>query len=174
MQLHVECGAAHSAPPTRLLEISHVLRRLQFGKIACDGGGSAPNTVVEFDLDSNNGLEFYDVSLVDEFNLPVVVVPVSGSGSNLCEHGVREGFERSVSEGAKVKREMRKWWHVRTLAVCSERRSIVALEIVPRANLLRSPNFSRRNVPKPTTTERRHNEHLHLFHSCTLQHCLLP
>jgi len=57
------------------------------GKIACDSGGSAPNTVVEFDLDSNNGLEFYDVSLVDEFNLPVVVVPVSGSGSNCASTG---------------------------------------------------------------------------------------
>ncbi|ESW18344.1 hypothetical protein PHAVU_006G033200 [Phaseolus vulgaris] len=34
----------------------------------------------------------------------------------------------------------------------SERRSIVALETVPRANQLRSPNFSRRNVPKPTAT----------------------
>jgi len=54
------------------------------GKIACDSGGSPPNTLVEFGLDSINRLDFYDVSLVDGFNMPVIVVPVSGSGSN-CE-----------------------------------------------------------------------------------------
>ncbi|KAK7333621.1 hypothetical protein VNO80_30397 [Phaseolus coccineus] len=54
------------------------------GKIACDNVGSAPNTLVEFALDSNSGLDSYDVSLADGFNMPVIVVPVSGSDSN-CE-----------------------------------------------------------------------------------------
>ncbi|KOM53362.1 hypothetical protein LR48_Vigan09g202100 [Vigna angularis] len=58
------------------------------GKIACNGsGGSPPNTLVEFSLDGFNDIDFYDVSLVDGFNLPLIVVPISGSGSNCKSTG---------------------------------------------------------------------------------------
>ncbi|CAJ1780237.1 unnamed protein product [Sphenostylis stenocarpa] len=54
------------------------------GKIECNGQGSSPPvTLVEFGLGINE-LDFYDVSLVDGFNVPVIVVPISGSGVN-CE-----------------------------------------------------------------------------------------
>ncbi|XP_017413118.1 PR5-like receptor kinase [Vigna angularis] len=58
------------------------------GKMACNGsGGSPPNTLVEFSLDGFNDIDFYDVSLVDGFNLPLIVVPISGSSSNCKSTG---------------------------------------------------------------------------------------
>ncbi|MED6208527.1 Thaumatin-like protein 1 [Stylosanthes scabra] len=50
-------------------------------QISCNGaGGIPPATLVEFTLapnssSSGNGQDFYDVSLVDGFNLPVSVIP---------------------------------------------------------------------------------------------------
>ncbi|XP_030489075.2 thaumatin-like protein 1b [Cannabis sativa] len=54
------------------------------GEIGCKGaGGIPPATLVEFTLAPNNGRDFYDISLVDGFNLPVSVKPEGGgSGSN--------------------------------------------------------------------------------------------
>ncbi|KAJ8754134.1 hypothetical protein K2173_002032 [Erythroxylum novogranatense] len=53
------------------------------GQIACNGaGGVPPISLVEFTLAPNNGQDFYDVSLVDGFNLPVSVSPQGGSGNN--------------------------------------------------------------------------------------------
>ncbi|KAK2368706.1 Thaumatin-like protein 1 [Trifolium repens] len=51
------------------------------GQISCNGvGGIPPVTLAEFTLASNNGQDFYDVSLVDGFNLPVSITPQGGSG----------------------------------------------------------------------------------------------
>ncbi|KAJ7981996.1 Thaumatin [Quillaja saponaria] len=50
------------------------------GQIACAGAGAMPPaTLVEFTLAANGGADFYDVSLVDGFNLPVSVIPQGGS-----------------------------------------------------------------------------------------------
>lgn len=52
------------------------------GKLECAGSGAAPPaTLAEFKLDGANGLDFYDVSLVDGYNLPMLVVPQGGSGN---------------------------------------------------------------------------------------------
>ncbi|XP_042026289.1 thaumatin-like protein 1 [Salvia splendens] len=46
------------------------------GAIECGGGGAAtPATLAEFTLDGAGGLDFYDVSLVDGYNLPMLVSP---------------------------------------------------------------------------------------------------
>ncbi|KAJ7539476.1 hypothetical protein O6H91_11G095800 [Diphasiastrum complanatum] len=46
--------------------------------LACNGaGGNPPATLVEITLGSK---DFYDVSLVDGFNLPVRISPIGGSG----------------------------------------------------------------------------------------------
>ncbi|XP_020230924.1 G-type lectin S-receptor-like serine/threonine-protein kinase LECRK3 isoform X2 [Cajanus cajan] len=51
------------------------------GEVQCNGNGSSPPvTLVEFTTDSN-GMDFYDVSLVDGFNVPVAVVP----GDSKCK-----------------------------------------------------------------------------------------
>jgi hypothetical protein len=49
--------------------------------IECAGRGAAPPaTLAEFTLNGANGLDFYDVSLVDGYNLPMTVVPKGGTG----------------------------------------------------------------------------------------------
>ncbi|KAI3796884.1 hypothetical protein L1987_39571 [Smallanthus sonchifolius] len=46
------------------------------GQVACNGAGAIPPaTLVEFTLADASGKDFYDISLVDGFNLPVSVVP---------------------------------------------------------------------------------------------------
>ncbi|KAG5234615.1 G-type lectin S-receptor serine/threonine-protein kinase [Salix suchowensis] len=55
------------------------------GKLECSGrGGPPPATWAEFALDSSDGLDYYDVSVVDGFNLPLLVVP---SGQNCSSTG---------------------------------------------------------------------------------------
>ncbi|TKW34335.1 hypothetical protein SEVIR_2G299900v4 [Setaria viridis] len=52
------------------------------GAVECAGGGAAPpTTLAEFTLNGAGGIDFYDVSLVDGSNLPMVVVPQGGSGA---------------------------------------------------------------------------------------------
>lgn len=52
------------------------------GKLECAGSGAVPPaTLAEFTLNGANGLDFYDVSLVDGYNLPMMVAPQSGSGN---------------------------------------------------------------------------------------------
>ncbi|KAL7614204.1 hypothetical protein Lser_V15G05373 [Lactuca serriola] len=49
------------------------------GQVECNGAGAAPPaTLVEFTLADASSTDFYDVSLVDGFNLPVSVVPQGG------------------------------------------------------------------------------------------------
>nr|XP_004488803.1 G-type lectin S-receptor-like serine/threonine-protein kinase RLK1 isoform X1 [Cicer arietinum] len=51
------------------------------GKIACGGrSGSPPVTLAEFSINSFNNQDFYDVSLVDGYNVPMDVIPLSNSG----------------------------------------------------------------------------------------------
>ncbi|CAH9147013.1 unnamed protein product [Cuscuta epithymum] len=46
------------------------------GQLACNGAGAIPPaTLAEFTLGGYQGQDFYDVSLVDGFNLPISVVP---------------------------------------------------------------------------------------------------
>lgn len=58
------------------------------GKIECDGENAAPPaTLAEFTLDGDSGLDFFDVSLVDGYNLPMLVVPQGGTGVNCTSTG---------------------------------------------------------------------------------------
>ncbi|GMP27137.1 hypothetical protein CsSME_00003263 [Camellia sinensis var. sinensis] len=53
--------------------------------IQCSGSGAAPPaTLAEFTLNGAGGLDFYDVSLVDGYNLPMLVVPQGGTGGGNC------------------------------------------------------------------------------------------
>ncbi|KAG0453361.1 hypothetical protein HPP92_026025 [Vanilla planifolia] len=56
------------------------------GQIECSGGGAAPPaTLAEFTLNGGGtgSTDFYDVSLVDGYNIPMLVVP-NGSGTSPC------------------------------------------------------------------------------------------
>ncbi|KAK4771941.1 hypothetical protein SAY86_013716 [Trapa natans] len=51
----------------------------------CSGSGaSPPATLAEFTLNGAGGLDFYDVSLVDGYNLPMMIIPQGGSGAGNC------------------------------------------------------------------------------------------
>ncbi|KAJ4705020.1 Thaumatin [Melia azedarach] len=53
------------------------------GQLSCNGNGAAPPaSLAEFTIAANNGQDFFDLSLVDGFNLPLSVAPRGGSGSN--------------------------------------------------------------------------------------------
>ncbi|CAD5164049.1 unnamed protein product [Musa acuminata subsp. malaccensis] len=61
------------------------------GQVACNGaGGAPPTTLVEFTLQGDGGKDFYDVSCVDGFNVPVSVVPSGGSNcdSTSCQTNI--------------------------------------------------------------------------------------
>ncbi|KAI3462347.1 hypothetical protein Pfo_019010 [Paulownia fortunei] len=53
------------------------------GAVECGGGGALPPaTLAEFTLNGAGGLDFYDVSLVDGYNLPMLVVNAVSTGSS--------------------------------------------------------------------------------------------
>ncbi|GMN39262.1 hypothetical protein TIFTF001_008489 [Ficus carica] len=52
------------------------------GQVECAGAGAKPPaSLVELTLGANGGQDFYDVSVVDGFNLPVALAPQGGSGA---------------------------------------------------------------------------------------------
>ncbi|BAT75373.1 hypothetical protein VIGAN_01322300, partial [Vigna angularis var. angularis] len=66
--------------------------------VECNGGGATPPvTLAEFTLNGGGGLDFYDVSVVDGYNLPMLVEP----RGKLHRDGMRGGLERRVSGGAE-------------------------------------------------------------------------
>ncbi|GER50269.1 pathogenesis-related thaumatin superfamily protein [Striga asiatica] len=51
------------------------------GRVECGGAGAIPPaTLAEFTLNGDAGLDFYDVSLVDGYNLPMLIVARGGGG----------------------------------------------------------------------------------------------
>ncbi|KAK2992915.1 hypothetical protein RJ640_024069, partial [Escallonia rubra] len=71
-----------TAPPRGLDESGHDCGS---GKLECDGaGGQPPTTLVQFNL-AEFGNGFYDVSIVDGFNLPVLVTLHDGSVQKLAD-----------------------------------------------------------------------------------------
>lgn len=51
------------------------------GRLECRGAGAMPPaTLFEVTLDGSGGQDFYDVSLVDGYNLPVVAIPRARTG----------------------------------------------------------------------------------------------
>ncbi|CAA6655971.1 unnamed protein product [Spirodela intermedia] len=57
------------------------------GEVKCNGAGAAPPaTLAEFTLDGSSALDFYDVSLVDGYNLPLVLRAGAGEACrSACE-----------------------------------------------------------------------------------------
>ncbi|CAJ1930413.1 unnamed protein product [Sphenostylis stenocarpa] len=53
--------------------------------VECAGGNAAPPaTLAEFTLNGAGGLDFFDVSLVDGYNLPMIVEPQGETGGGNC------------------------------------------------------------------------------------------
>ncbi|XP_019705533.1 thaumatin-like protein 1b isoform X1 [Elaeis guineensis] len=75
------------------------------GKVSCDGSGATPPaTLIEITLGTNGGKDFYDISLVDGFNVPASMAPMGGKGDckvTSCPTDVNEVCpeELRVAEG---------------------------------------------------------------------------
>nr|ADN33945.1 thaumatin-like protein [Cucumis melo subsp. melo] len=55
------------------------------GIVECNGAGATPPaTLAEFTLNGAGGLDFYDVSLVDGYNVPMLITPQDGTGGGNC------------------------------------------------------------------------------------------
>lgn len=73
------------------------------GNMECSGGGAAPPaTLAEFTLNGADGLDFYDVSLVDGYNLPMLVVPQNGAGGNCTVTGCIADLNNACPSDLKV------------------------------------------------------------------------
>ncbi|GKV24242.1 hypothetical protein SLEP1_g33875 [Rubroshorea leprosula] len=73
----------------------------------CTRLSSLPITLVEFSVGNNGSVDFYDVSLVDGFNVPVAVQPVDGKGNCStvgCDGDLRDSCpsELAVKSNGKV------------------------------------------------------------------------
>ncbi|KAF8023565.1 hypothetical protein BT93_F0928 [Corymbia citriodora subsp. variegata] len=73
------------------------------GQLECSGSGAAPPaTLAEFTLDGAGGMDFFDVSLVDGYNLPMLVAPQGGSGQNCTATGCVVDLNRACPTELKV------------------------------------------------------------------------
>jgi hypothetical protein len=71
--------------------------------VECTGSSAIPPaTLAEFTLNGANGLDFYDVSLVDGYNLPITVEP-SGGGGNCTTTGCLVDLNGACPSELKVK-----------------------------------------------------------------------
>ncbi|WOK99546.1 protein P21-like [Canna indica] len=53
------------------------------GRLNCQLSGAPPTTLAEFSLNQPNNLDFYDISVIDGFNVPMSFGPTSGGCPNL-------------------------------------------------------------------------------------------
>lgn len=73
------------------------------GKLECAGAGAKPPaTLAEFTLDGDGGMDFFDVSLVDGYNLPMMVTPSGGSGHNCTYTGCMADLNGACPSALKV------------------------------------------------------------------------
>ncbi|KAK1663861.1 hypothetical protein QYE76_052031 [Lolium multiflorum] len=57
------------------------------GVLACKGHGRPPNTMAEFIIGQFNSTDFFDMSFVDGFNVPMDFLPVPAQGRTGCSKG---------------------------------------------------------------------------------------
>ncbi|KAI3776444.1 hypothetical protein L1987_46229 [Smallanthus sonchifolius] len=73
------------------------------GKLECAGAGATPPaTLAEFTLNGDGGMDFFDVSLVDGYNLPMLVAPSGGSGRNCTYTGCVVDLNGACPSALKV------------------------------------------------------------------------
>jgi hypothetical protein len=77
------------------------------GLYQCGGWGQIPATLAEYDMDSFDHLDFYDVSMVDGSNLPMYIRISHGKTKNRisvngCEHGVGCTYEVNCPAALQV------------------------------------------------------------------------
>src|SRR6266702_2500694 len=71
------------------------------GVLACNGATGAANaTLAEFTLGGGTSADFYDVSLVDAFNVPITIAPQGGAGCATagCAANLAPGFPGELQD----------------------------------------------------------------------------
>ncbi|KAI5318194.1 hypothetical protein L3X38_037902 [Prunus dulcis] len=90
-----------------MLEIANLSLDEPSLEVKCNGAGAIPPaTLAEFNIPAGGGQDFYDVSLVDGFNLPMSVTPQGGTGD--CNTATCPANVNAVSLLQKVKKTTRK------------------------------------------------------------------
>ncbi|XP_023736340.1 thaumatin-like protein 1b [Lactuca sativa] len=85
------------------------------GKVECEGrGAEPPATLVEFTLNGDQGLDFYDVSLVDGYNLPMLVIPRDATSGGCSSTGCLVDLNAGCPTALRVARSSRS----RTVVAC--------------------------------------------------------
>jgi len=68
------------------------------GRFRCTGWGTIPATLAEYNLDAWDGLDFYDVSMVDGSNLPMYINIAKGGTDKISPNGcVPAGCTKAVA-----------------------------------------------------------------------------
>ncbi|KAF2750042.1 Osmotin, thaumatin-like protein [Sporormia fimetaria CBS 119925] len=70
-----------------------------YGVLQCVVGGDVPVSLAEMTLDAGDGHTYYDISLVDGYNLPIAIDPYSGSDPNFLStnSSFQLPFDQSVT-----------------------------------------------------------------------------
>uniref|UniRef100_A0A2N9FHQ7 Thaumatin-like protein n=1 Tax=Fagus sylvatica TaxID=28930 RepID=A0A2N9FHQ7_FAGSY len=75
------------------------------GNLECSGaGGAPPSTLAEFTLDSP--VDYYDISLVDGYNMPVSIIPLGVSSSCKTSRCLSD-INQACPEGLQVRKNRR-------------------------------------------------------------------
>ncbi|CAG7900718.1 unnamed protein product [Brassica rapa] len=112
-------------------------------KIECSGaGGKPPATIAEFTLNGASNLDFFDISLVDGYNIPVTIVPYGGAaGVGKCmAAGCAADLNVVCPPQLKLTMEdtAGEWlWRARALAKRLERRSFAVAARLERRTRVR-------------------------------------
>lgn len=78
------------------------------GRVECEGrGAEPPATLAEFTLNGDQGLDFYDVSLVDGYNLPMLVIPRDGTSGGCSSTGCLVDLNGGCPAALRVARSSR-------------------------------------------------------------------
>jgi hypothetical protein len=73
------------------------------GSLQCNGGGAAPPaTLAEFTLNGSGGMDFFDVSLVDGYNVPMLIVPQGGVAAGGGSSNGSAGAGKCMATGCLV------------------------------------------------------------------------
>ncbi|KAF7027627.1 hypothetical protein CFC21_039658 [Triticum aestivum] len=73
------------------------------GLLACKANGRPPNTIAEFRLGSFSSQDFFDISFVEGFNVPMDFLPVPAKGGPGCSKGPRCGANITAQCPASLK-----------------------------------------------------------------------
>ncbi|KAJ0093163.1 hypothetical protein Patl1_27071 [Pistacia atlantica] len=73
------------------------------GQVQCNGkSGATPASLVEITFQANDGQDYYNLSLVDGFNLPVSVAPQGGSGTRCTQATCSNNVNAACPENLRL------------------------------------------------------------------------